>query len=110
MHKLSQEFDSACVRAPKREAKEVQCGLDKKPYEYDVLGHHMKVAGVYKFVAPLPTVPVPVPEAECPICFEKLNVARTRTLSCGHVFHEGCVQRWFQYGRRICPTCRKENV
>lgn len=43
---------------------------------------------------------------DCPICLD--SVARSDDpcrLPCGHVFHSGCVYRWFTRDNR-CPCCR----
>lgn len=44
----------------------------------------------------------------CPVCLDDLSVgASVVTKSCGHVFHEDCLQGWFQYNR-TCPLCRED--
>ena len=47
---------------------------------------------------------------ECSICFsyvvyyDKLEAASA--LSCGHVFHQDCIEKWFENaGSRKCPNC-----
>ena len=42
---------------------------------------------------------------ECPIC-QSTPVDPIRLQRCGHVFCEGCVERWFEQGRDTCPMCR----
>ena len=42
---------------------------------------------------------------ECPIC-QSAPVDPVRLQRCGHVFCEGCVERWFEQGRDTCPMCR----
>lgn len=49
--------------------------------------------------------------ASCCICFDSVedkNVA----LTCGHVFHDGCIRKWFdmcseESNVASCPMCRK---
>lgn len=42
-------------------------------------------------------------EGNCPICFESMDEGAR--LTCGHVFHELCVSRWFME-TTTCPMCR----
>ncbi|GMQ07504.1 hypothetical protein CsSME_00051663 [Camellia sinensis var. sinensis] len=57
----------------------------------------------------------------CSICYEDLKpiVKDLQSISiCGHVFHELCIQQWFEYysngKKRNCPvykqTCSEANV
>ena len=39
----------------------------------------------------------------CPICYEEFD--KGSLLSCGHVFHENCIQLWLQKKKK-CPVCR----
>ena len=45
---------------------------------------------------------------DCPICIEPLvrspTAAKVRTLVCGHLFHEACIDRWNVMN--TCPLCR----
>lgn len=52
-----------------------------------------------------PTIPVAEDEAveECSIC--KSEVPNVKLIRCKHIFHQECVQRWFET-RRTCPLCR----
>jgi len=45
----------------------------------------------------------------CSICLddESIGLFEQKTLSCGHKFHESCVNDWLTYGSS-CPNCRKE--
>ncbi|WCJ22708.1 RING/U-box superfamily protein [Euphorbia peplus] len=48
----------------------------------------------------------------CSICYEDLKpiVEDLQAISiCGHVFHELCLQQWFEYckGSRKCPVCKQ---
>ncbi|CAH9128035.1 unnamed protein product [Cuscuta epithymum] len=49
----------------------------------------------------------------CSICFEDLKpiVEDLQSISlCGHVFHELCLQQWFEYcskGKNTCPVCKQ---
>lgn len=56
-------------------------------------------------------VSLPQPSAtkfhdECPICFDPLDSEAKLTLKCNHVFHETCIQGWFER-QPTCPICRK---
>uniref|UniRef100_A0A166E582 RING-type domain-containing protein n=1 Tax=Daucus carota subsp. sativus TaxID=79200 RepID=A0A166E582_DAUCS len=50
----------------------------------------------------------------CTICFDELkpNVEDLQSISiCGHVFHELCIQQWFEYctngKKKNCPVCKQ---
>lgn len=41
----------------------------------------------------------------CVICVEEMFLAEEATvLSCSHVFHSSCIEKWFQFGDK-CPLC-----
>ncbi|XP_010544412.1 PREDICTED: E3 ubiquitin-protein ligase TRAIP-like [Tarenaya hassleriana] len=51
----------------------------------------------------------------CSICYEDLKpvVEHLQSISaCGHVFHELCLQQWFEYcsssNKRTCPVCKQK--
>ncbi|VEL21305.1 unnamed protein product [Protopolystoma xenopodis] len=44
------------------------------------------------------------PDEACPICWEKLTLARR--LPCGHIFHDLCLRLWIDQSPS-CPTCRR---
>ncbi|CAH2069241.1 unnamed protein product [Thlaspi arvense] len=53
--------------------------------------------------------------AICSICYEDLKpvVENLQSISaCGHVFHELCLQQWFEYcpatNKRNCPICKQK--
>lgn len=49
-----------------------------------------------------------VEAACCAICLEKCGAQDlVAVLQCTHVFHYGCVERWFE-SHRTCPLCRFE--
>jgi Ring finger domain len=45
---------------------------------------------------------------QCSVCFTNMAAHGTRTLSCGHIFHSRCVERWKNTctGLPTCPMCR----
>ena len=46
-------------------------------------------------------------ESDCPICLEQLKTNEYyRELSCKHVFHKKCIDRWFKKDHSDCPMCR----
>jgi hypothetical protein len=46
---------------------------------------------------------------QCLICLEDYNPEEDlRLLSCRHVFHKECVDRWLETGRNNCPACRSQ--
>ncbi|KAI0250444.1 hypothetical protein BJV78DRAFT_1283231 [Lactifluus subvellereus] len=47
----------------------------------------------------------------CLICLEDYNPEEDlRLLTCRHVFHKECVDRWLETGRNNCPACRSQGV
>ncbi|XP_013921437.1 PREDICTED: RING finger protein 145-like [Thamnophis sirtalis] len=40
----------------------------------------------------------------CAICFQEMTLAVI--MPCGHIFHEGCLRKWF-YVQDTCPLCHK---
>jgi hypothetical protein len=47
-----------------------------------------------------------VEEEECSICLSELEGAeRCRLLPCSHIFHAGCIDRWFERST-LCPCCK----
>ncbi|KAK5650450.1 hypothetical protein RI129_001479 [Pyrocoelia pectoralis] len=45
-------------------------------------------------------------QKNCVICFDVLKADSSRRLSCGHKFHESCINRWLSVNNS-CPICRK---
>ena len=46
---------------------------------------------------------------QCLICLEEYHQEEDlRLLSCRHVFHKDCVDRWLETGRNNCPACRTQ--
>ncbi|XP_047938603.1 probable E3 ubiquitin-protein ligase XERICO isoform X1 [Salvia hispanica] len=47
------------------------------------------------------------PKQECSICLtEFVPKAEINQLSCGHVFHKACLEKWLNYWNTTCPLCR----
>jgi len=42
---------------------------------------------------------------ECPICYDVISEENKYITSCKHIFHEKCIERWFQHSYK-CPMCR----
>ncbi|KAK3443213.1 hypothetical protein EUGRSUZ_B03280 [Eucalyptus grandis] len=48
-------------------------------------------------------------EEECCVCLSRFEEEEevSEVVRCGHVFHKGCLERWFQnYRSNTCPLCR----
>lgn len=44
---------------------------------------------------------------ECPVCLTEFELdAEINHLSCGHVFHSLCLEKWLKYWHVTCPLCR----
>ncbi|KAL2246018.1 UNVERIFIED_CONTAM: putative E3 ubiquitin-protein ligase XERICO [Sesamum indicum] len=47
------------------------------------------------------------PKQECSICLTEFEPkAEINHLSCGHVFHKLCLEKWLNYWNTTCPLCR----
>lgn len=45
----------------------------------------------------------------CAICLERFQEHQeVRALTCDHVFHATCIDRWLLYHRKTCPLCKAE--
>ena len=42
---------------------------------------------------------------DCSICLEHDSEGGGK-LKCGHVFHKGCITKWFNSCKKTCPNCR----
>lgn len=42
----------------------------------------------------------------CAICFEDIDDFNCKRISCNHLFHKECLDRWILY-KRVCPMCRE---
>ncbi len=42
----------------------------------------------------------------CSICIETLDKTATTILSCGHIFHMTCLNKWINSNHNTCPLCR----
>ncbi|PWA98591.1 Zinc finger, RING/FYVE/PHD-type [Artemisia annua] len=46
---------------------------------------------------------------ECSVCLVEFKPdAEINRLSCGHVFHKNCVEKWLKYWNVTCPLCRND--
>ncbi|MFS7921760.1 putative transcription factor C2H2 family [Helianthus anomalus] len=44
---------------------------------------------------------------ECSVCLVEFKLdAEINQLSCGHVFHKSCVEKWLKLWNVTCPLCR----
>ncbi|KAL7086523.1 hypothetical protein ACP275_13G007000 [Erythranthe tilingii] len=47
------------------------------------------------------------PKQECSICLSEFEPkSEINQLSCGHVFHKSCLEKWLNYWNTTCPLCR----
>lgn len=74
--------------------------------EYKNALHHMKFHSEYR-----PNQKkLKIKDGEiCAICYESLNSDPSSVLyECNHIFHNGCIQRWFRHKDVLtCPYCRE---
>ena len=48
-----------------------------------------------------------IKDTECCICCDILkDVDEIRILSCKHIYHKECIEKWFKE-KKICPYCRR---
>ncbi|XP_051126202.1 probable E3 ubiquitin-protein ligase XERICO [Andrographis paniculata] len=51
------------------------------------------------------------PKQECSICLTEFEAkAEINRLSCGHVFHKPCLEKWLNYWNTTCPLCRNHMI
>lgn len=51
------------------------------------------------------------PKQECSVCLTEFEPnAEVNQLSCGHVFHKSCLEKWLNYWNITCPLCRNNMV
>ena len=55
----------------------------------------------------LPPTNPPIPQSPptCSICLDSIR-ENSKRLPCSHIFHESCINRWFQ-NSNLCPLCRR---
>ncbi|GAA0186529.1 hypothetical protein LIER_33817 [Lithospermum erythrorhizon] len=47
------------------------------------------------------------PKQECSVCLTEFKPdSEINYLSCGHVFHKVCLEKWLKYWNVTCPLCR----
>ncbi|KAF5741354.1 putative RING/U-box superfamily protein [Tripterygium wilfordii] len=47
------------------------------------------------------------PEHDCSVCLNQFEPeSEINCLSCGHLFHKICLERWLKYSNITCPLCR----
>ncbi|GAA0155159.1 hypothetical protein LIER_12947 [Lithospermum erythrorhizon] len=47
------------------------------------------------------------PSIKCSVCLSEIEEGdEVRQLSCDHLFHRECLDRWLGYGNVTCPLCR----
>ena len=46
-------------------------------------------------------------EGECSICISNIRDCKSKRTSCGHFFHESCLEEWLNRDN-TCPICRTE--
>ncbi|KAM0011556.1 putative transcription factor C2H2 family [Helianthus debilis subsp. tardiflorus] len=48
---------------------------------------------------------------DCSVCLVEFKPdAEINRLSCGHVFHKSCVEKWLNYWNLTCPLCRDRMI
>nr|XP_043630225.1 probable E3 ubiquitin-protein ligase XERICO [Erigeron canadensis] len=46
---------------------------------------------------------------ECSVCLVEFKPnSEINRLSCGHVFHKSCLEKWLKYWNVTCPLCRND--
>jgi len=66
------------------------------------LGAYRKVSAIHELIQN---------DHECSVCQSAYQVNQCyRTLSCNHVFHKSCIDRWLLSGKTTCPMCRTEVI
>lgn len=48
---------------------------------------------------------------KCVICLNEYEKGTyKRTLSCNHLFHKKCIDKWFRGFNKCCPICRQIHI
>ncbi|KDP23004.1 hypothetical protein JCGZ_01726 [Jatropha curcas] len=48
-----------------------------------------------------------IPEHDCSVCLTRFEPeSEINYLSCGHLFHKVCLEKWLDYWNVTCPLCR----
>ncbi|CAK7349157.1 unnamed protein product [Dovyalis caffra] len=48
-----------------------------------------------------------LPEHDCSVCLNQFEPeSEINRLSCGHLFHKVCLEKWLDYWNYTCPLCR----
>ncbi|CAN6571411.1 unnamed protein product [Malus baccata var. baccata] len=48
-------------------------------------------------------------EHECSVCLTEFEPeSEINRLSCGHIFHQHCLEKWLNYWNITCPLCRTQ--
>lgn len=51
------------------------------------------------------------PEPECPVCLTEFKPdSEINHLSCGHIFHNVCLEKWLKGWNFTCPLCRNHMI
>lgn len=46
-------------------------------------------------------------ENDCSVCLSEFQPeSNINYLSCGHIFHKSCLEKWMDYSKVTCPLCR----
>lgn len=95
---------TACKYAPKFGA---FCGVHKNVAEGDTTRSTSRSAGD----VPLPCEDIAAQNDHhsCPICYDECSNTNSERLTCGHVFHTGCVRIWLAR-HPTCPMCRAPQI
>jgi len=53
-------------------------------------------------------------DSSCSVCYQDFEIGNNmiRLPNCGHIYHEGCINRWLRI-KMACPCCRsnlRENM
>ncbi|KAH7016145.1 uncharacterized protein B0I36DRAFT_336880 [Microdochium trichocladiopsis] len=62
-----------------------------------------------------PSLPAAVPAAEssfesqlCIICLDAIqDTTLIRALTCQHIYHKACFDKWFERDHDVCPLCQR---
>lgn len=67
-----------------------------------------------KYIEEEPTLPIVIDDSDnniCSICIEEFkeeDVSELRQLKCSHIYHDKCINLWFEKNN-TCPNCREKS-
>ncbi|KAE9605990.1 hypothetical protein Lal_00024733 [Lupinus albus] len=83
------------------------------PESFELLVNHCNSTYIEEIRSQIPTIRFDSvcchkqAEVECIVCLTQFEPeSEINHLSCGHIFHKVCLEKWLYYWNSTCPLCR----